>query len=326
MKEKLKNIDNAHEKKPINNAIISLSVLLVLLVVATVICFVSPAAANAQEDQVTILSMLNDYGNTESITGAVMERAALGPVMADCGDVHISITEMLYDGIWMYTAAKIQATDPNKVLIMPGAAEVSDPVGGVNGEIINGEKRSYLEVARAEGKKLLAVYVYPKEFDGLGEYLLDYRQLADNCTAFFSSAAVEAGNEPTTLTWSVQVYEVDLDTTGYTLQTMMESEPQTVFPLEEISYQKYLLENDAETLCDEILLAKSAVTTYMLPQWTNEDDKYFNYLTMLTEEGKAVEHGIGPDMRAVSISDFPESFLIEINGDDQEQLRFVKVD
>lgn len=42
------------------------------------------------------------------------------------------------------------------------------------------KKRSFLQVAKEDGKQLLAVYIYIKEFDEIGVYFLDHLQVSES--------------------------------------------------------------------------------------------------------------------------------------------------
>lgn len=64
--------------------------------------------------------------------------------------------------------------------LLPGDAQPSDPAKGFYKENTREEKRSFLQVAKEDGKQLLAVYIYIKEFDEIGVYFLDHLQVSES--------------------------------------------------------------------------------------------------------------------------------------------------
>ena len=282
--------------------IVTICIFLVLLACVVIILMVNPSLADkvtegeSQSLNPEILSLLNDYGDISTIPTSTIQKStdSFTPISASCGDVQVEISELLYDGIWMYTAAYLRPTAPDKVIVMPGAAEVSDPISGVNSENLRNDNRSFVEAAKEDNKRLLAVYVYPAEFDSLGEYFMDYRQLNDNTSVFTSGAAVDSGNTATSIKWSIQIYEIDLDTYEYTFLDLYESVSQEVSPVSEIAYCDYTLADAVDFPIDSICLAKTALTAYMCPHWNDSDSPYYD-ITMYSTDGNRVGYGRAPD-------------------------------
>lgn len=98
------------------------------------------------------------------------------PRTLDCGEVQVTLQEVLYDGYWIFTVASVTPTSSKKTLVMPGSAGADESVSGGNGEKSGLDSRTFREAATEDGKRLLSVYVYPKEFDYLPFYFLDHRQ------------------------------------------------------------------------------------------------------------------------------------------------------
>ena len=48
------------------------------------------------------------------------------PVQINCNIAEVQLTEVLYDGCWMYTAATIQLVNPEDTLFMPGSADINE--------------------------------------------------------------------------------------------------------------------------------------------------------------------------------------------------------
>ncbi len=178
-------------------------------------------ASLALEDETAsdIAAWMEPYG-TYRLSAEIQEKMhqEFPPITVNCGEVTVTVSELLYDGEWMYTAAKIVPNDTDEVLVLPGgAAQPGDRVCGVNGEDEREDTRTFQIAAQEDGKQLLAVYVYPKEFDALGTYFLDYFQKTDDISVLLSGAQFSSRNNPISITWQIQIYDVDLDTQQYTL-------------------------------------------------------------------------------------------------------------
>lgn len=314
--------------------IVTICIFLALLTGVVIILIVNPSLADkaVEEENQTqkkeILTLLNDYGDVSTIPTSTIHKFtdSFSPISASCGDVQVEISELLYDGVWMYTAAYLRPTDPNKVIVMPGAAEVSDPISGVNSENLRNDNRSFIDAAKEDKKRLVAVYVYPAEFDSLGEYFMDYRQLDGNTSVVTSGAAVDSGNAATSIKWSIQIYEIDLDTYKYTLLNLYESESQEVTPVSEIVYCDYNLADSVDFPIDSIRLAKTALTTYMYPHWTDANSLYQYDITMYSADGNRIGYGLAPDIYSVDLDAFPSQFTIALSSDSTERILFTRAD
>lgn len=101
------------------------------------------------------------------------------PQEADCDLIRVRFDEILYDGQWMYTSASVWPQNPDEVIVMPGDVQKNDLVTGPYDEKLQNDMRSFESVAKEDGKQLLCVYAYMKEFDDIGEYFLDHFQKAN---------------------------------------------------------------------------------------------------------------------------------------------------
>lgn len=148
--------------------------------------------------------------------------------VVDVGAVRVTFYEALTDGAWVFTSARLDCTDA-EVLLMPGSAHYGDCVCGGNGETFSKDQRSYRTVAQEENKRLLAVYVYPAEFDGCDVYFLDHLLLSPDSSLMISGSYCPFEQDALELHWSIQVYEVDVTSGQYTLVETAEA-PLTVVP------------------------------------------------------------------------------------------------
>lgn len=127
------------------------------------------------------------------------------PQQEDCGDVQVTLQEVLYDGYWIYTSASVVPTSSETTLVMPGSAGMDERVSGGNGEKSRMDIRTFREAATEDGKRLLSVYVYPKEFDYLPFYFLDHRQDANDSSTLLSGSRLLAPSGTITIHGSVQI-------------------------------------------------------------------------------------------------------------------------
>ncbi len=140
------------------------------------------------------------------------------PVVACARGIEVTFDEIAADGEWVLTSAEIKSTNPT-VLAMPGSATCGDRVCGMNGEQISEDQRSYSEVAQEENKQLVAVYVYPAEFDSeaCGAYFLDHLLTSTDSFLMMSGANYPLKEGKVALTWGIEVYAVDSADGSYTL-------------------------------------------------------------------------------------------------------------
>lgn len=53
------------------------------------------------------------------------------PVQINCNMAEVHLTEVPYNGCWMYTAATIQLVNPEDTLFMPGSADINERYAAV---------------------------------------------------------------------------------------------------------------------------------------------------------------------------------------------------
>lgn len=131
--------------------------------------------------------------------------------------VTVSFSEVYLTGDMVVTVALAKAKEGANVVVMPGSASMGDPVAGGNGEQVTDDPRSFAQVAQEEGKRLIAVYAYPMEYEEIGTYGLDHLMQPDGVCALIGMAYFEEPVESFPFTWLVEVYEVDLTSEVKTL-------------------------------------------------------------------------------------------------------------
>lgn len=281
------------------------------------------ASGNGASD---IAAWMELYG-TYHLSAEIQEEmhAAFPQTMVNCGEVTVTTSELLYDGEWMYTAAKIVPNNPEKTLVMPGgAAQPGDCVCGINGEYERDDMRTFLTAAKEDGKQLLAVYAYPKEYDTVGSYFLDFFQRANDESVVVSGAQVAGGNLPVHITWQIQIYDVDLDTQQYALVKQMTLEPMQLAPLHQLtSYTYEVASTDAPF--DSVELIASALHTYIRPSWERPEEAGIHLVTLWDADGHAYPVGASPDVNTAVMDAYPDRLFLSIDGADMEKLPLVRM-
>ena len=190
-----------------------------LLLAVVCLCAAHPVWAEETEGTASgVAWILQNYFGTELSASARAQARQDTPAVACAMGVQVTFTELVADGDWVLTSAQIKSTSPN-VLAMPGSANRNDRVCGMNGENISDDQRSYLTVAQEEDRQLVAVYVYPKEFDSedCGSYFLDHLLTSADSFLMIGGANYPLTEEKAALTWNIEIYAVDSADGSYTL-------------------------------------------------------------------------------------------------------------
>lgn len=283
----------------------------------TVQAFAEAATEEEEFQSMVVFSLLQDYGDETEIQNELQDdlSTASEPLVLEYEDVRITIDELLYDGLWMFAAAKIAPLDPDEVLVIPGSASPNDAVAGIYGENARDDDRSFIDAAKEDGKRLLSVYAYPTAY--VGEYAMDYRQLPNDVSAFLSCGEVNSDGNSAVITWSIEIYEIDLDTMRSSELLVTESEPQEVYPIREPLLHEYQLVSNTDAPFVSLTVMESALTTYVLPRWADEEDRYMFSINALDEYGQPLQYGLALDTRSVLLTDIPNTLIIEIDGEYQ---------
>lgn len=290
-----------------------------LLVMLVLLCMSGAMAETDQTDMSGGTTAIGDYmkRNGYEIPPLVLEKMRHGnaPETLDCGEVQITFDEILYDGIYLYTAVSAAAADQAHTLIFPAGAEMDDLVSGMHQESEGDDNRTFIEAAKEDGKRLVSVYAYPKEFDELGEYFLDYCQGEDHVSALLSGAKVSSGSETLPITWMIQLYEVDLDTGRFTLINQYDH-PSTAAILQPLQEKVYTAVGSENLPFETVVMVQSGLTTYVYPQWKNEEQSSQFSFTLLDLNGDALLAGAPPEMITFAMDQLPSSIYMELTEGD----------
>lgn len=258
------------ESRMKDNNIRKVALIAILLLCLPLAAFAAPNT-NADDDSYLAQYMTRyDYVLPQTIIEQI--QVNFTPQEADCDLIRVRFDEILYDGQWMYTSASVWPQNPDEVIVMPGDVQKNDLVTGPYDEKLQNDMRSFESVAKEDGKQLLCVYAYMKEFDDIGEYFLDHFQKANGESVLMSGARMAGGCKANKATWSIKVYDVDLETGKYSLLGEYLF-PMIILPLQPYAERTYRVVSGEKDLFESVVLAYTPLNTYVFPQWKEKQDR-----------------------------------------------------
>lgn len=258
------------ESRMKDNNIRKVALIAILLLCLPLAAFAAPNT-NADDDSYLAQYMTRyDYVLPQTIIEQI--QVNFTPQEADCDLIRVRFDEILYDGQWMYTSASVWPQNPDEVIVMPGDVQKNDLVTGPYDEKLQNDMRSFESVAKEDGKQLLCVYAYMKEFDDIGEYFLDHFQKANGESVLMSGARMAGGCKAIKATWSIKVYDVDLETGKYSLLGEYLF-PMKILPLQPYAERTYRVVSGEKDLFESVVLAYTPLNTYVFPQWKEKQDQ-----------------------------------------------------
>ena len=270
------------------------------------------SAAEMTEELSPVQQILSEYGYADDHTIQALNDHYQQSVPLEYSnkDIISQMQELLYDGVWLYSTTKVSSQVDAYVLLLPAGADFSDQVQNTDDE----ESGSYLELAKAKGCQLLAVYGYPEQFDQQGEYFLDYICSEDGAYYLISGCRFDYDNKPLSITPTLQVYNVNLDTLQYELIGYITSEVDNITPFTNI--QEYHYEVSDNDVIKGVMLKKTGITTYVIIDWKNQNDMYSRNWHALQMDGSDWPNGYALDVTAVYMEEIPEQFQVQIDDMD----------
>ena len=258
------------ESRMKDNNIRKVALIAIFLLCLPLAAFAAPNT-NADDDSYLAQYMTRyDYVLPQTIIEQI--QVNFTPQEADCDLIRVRFDEILYDGQWMYTSASVWPQNPDEVIVMPGDVQKNDLVTGPYDEKLQNDMRSFESVAKEDGKQLLCVYAYMKEFDDIGEYFLDHFQKANGESVLMSGARMAGGCKAIKATWSIKVYDVDLETGKYSLLGEYLF-PMKILPLQPYAERTYRVVSGEKDLFESVVLAYTPLNTYVFPQWKEKQDR-----------------------------------------------------
>lgn len=249
-----------------------------------------------------------DYSLPSSLQEAM--HTAFVSQTIDCGEVQITLEEMLYDGRWLYTSALAIPTNPEATLILPGSALLEDKVAGGYKESLRTDSRTFIQAAADDQKKLLAVYAYPSEFDQLPFYVIDHVQDANERSILVSAGKLESLAQSLQINWSIQIYEVNVATKRFTLVDAY-TYPVTVECIGPVTQATYTA-SDKTLPFQEINIIHTSLTTYAVPSWRMPEYEVVYEFSLLDSDGQLIEVGARPDVDTFTMEISPETLSVQL--------------
>lgn len=228
----------------------------------------------------------------------------------NCGLVQITLKEILYDGVWMYTSAIASPTVSDDIIILPSSADVGDYIAGGYNEGMRNDHRSFLEVAKDDHKNLLWVQAFPDEFLDADFFFTDHRQDAGEQSTLFSGAPVMLDDSVNNLHFTVETNLIS-SLTGEILSSDMYTFPVSFHTSSSQHREYYSSTND--TPFDRVTLLKTPLATHVFPG----NDVKTEYV-LLDEEGNEYRSAIPEDTTSIITNDLPTTLIIRFYNDNSE--------
>lgn len=257
--------------------------LISLMLACALLCALTPGLAEETGAPSGLAWMFQNYYGFD-VPKTMLQASAQDVAAVEVEGVTVQVKETLSDGEWLFTSALISCDAPD-VLIMPGSAYHGDAVGGSEDMRVSDDTRSYLTAAQEDGKRLLAVYVYPTAFDHSDDpYMLDHLLLGENRFSFVSGSTYPLRAEEE-VAIGVQIYDVDVYSGLYT-QVANETIPVTCAPIEMPTEKEWRLSFDAPLT--GFRQVNTCLATYLHPIWRSEEEQYSCSYAILDVGGNEV--------------------------------------
>ena len=246
---------------------------------------------------------------------------SIKPQTFNCGSVRVTLQEVLYDGIWLYTSATVLPVKPDVTLIMPGSATVDDFVSGGYKENLRDDKRTFQEAALQDGKELLCIYVHPVELEQAEYFFLDHRQDAGNQSTLISGAPINGTEATLRINLSIRLDAVDLSSETYTQIGVYEF-PVDIQRIGSVKNRTYRSAREG-TLLDLISLVQTPLSSYAFPEWKSEDNEGDYEFMLLDEQSNPIPRGAPPDGNTIYLPTLPDVLSILIRDNEAAQVEIV---
>lgn len=298
------------ESRMKDNNIRKVALIAILLLCLPLAAFAAPNT-NADDDSYLAQYMTRyDYVLPQTIIEQI--QVNFTPQEADCDLIRVRFDEILYDGQWMYTSASVWPQNPDEVIVMPGDVQKNDLVTGPYDEKLQNDMRSFESVAKEDGKQLLCVYAYMKEFDDIGEYFLDHFQKANGESVLMSGARMAGGCKAIKATWSIKVYDVDLETGKYSLLGEYLF-PMKILPLQPYAERTYRVVSGEKDLFESVVLAYTPLNTYVFPQWKEKQDRPRFSIALVDANDTPFSQGVPLAADTYVLDTLPNEFFLIVS-------------
>ena len=278
-----------------------------LVCLLTLLLCITTAMA-AEEAENGLVWMLKLYGDTlpEETIQAMME--SFVPVTFDCGEVQVTLQNVLYDGVTLHTSAVIAPTVAGRTLVLPFSAGMNDLVCGEYGENLRADTRTFEQAAKEDGKQLANVSAYPKACDDLEVFWGDHRQDAGDTSTLIVYGGFDWLEAEKTIDFCVEVMPWDpaAETWGDRETYLF---PVTIHWLGDIETRTYRAGQANDLRYETLTLVKTPLTTYVYVDGSHEKSVG---AAIRNEQGEAYPAGMSMDgYVTLDMEALPETVLVE---------------
>ena len=262
---------------------------------------------------------LYGYNFPDGIAHAM--RSSFHPQAFDCGPAQITLQEVLYDGVWLYTSATVTPTNPEKTLIVPRSAGLDDFVAGGYGENLRNDPRSFLEAALQDQKQLLWVSIYPVEYEKAPLYFTDHRQDDGDQSTLFSGAPLAGMEEALTIHLSIQLELID-PSTGITTHTEAYAFPVAIQRVGPVSKRDYQADQE-DFRFRSISLIQTPLTVYSFPEVSEGKMEICYHFSLFDADLIPIPRGRVAEGFAWILQELPEKLNVQIESCDGQALGII---
>lgn len=232
----------------------------------------------------------------------------------DCGKAQVTLREVLYDGVWMFTAATVVPTAGEDVIILPASADIEDFIAGGYQESLRDDQRTFLKAALEDYKQLLYVEIISDEYEESDFYFEDHRQDPGEQSTLYSGGPVLLPEDENVIHLTIQISLISPETEE-------ESDPETYsFPVEihrTASRKKSYHTAESNVPFDSVTLVITPLATHALPEWKTQELKETVGFQLLDSSGELFPKGIPQDSTTCFLTEFPDQFIVRLEEDDE---------
>lgn len=237
----------------------------------------------------------------------------------DCGAVEVTIQEILYDGVWLYTSATLMPKDDETTLIIPDSADWGDFVAGGYKENFRNDARTFRNAAAEDGKLLASIMVYPMEYEDADYFFLDHRQDAGSQSTVFSGAPVAWMEQNKIIHLSVHVQMID-PVAGTILSEEHFFHPIKIDMVGPVTKQIYKSE-EPELPINSLQLVHTPLTSYALPSWKSSTDAMMYTIHIVDNTGKVINRGAPLDTNTYNMAELPTTVNVLFEGKTDDRIK-----
>ena len=237
------------------------------------------------------------------------------PQTFDCGEVKVTLKEVLYDGVWMLTASTVVPKDGANVIIQPYSADMDDFIAGGYQENLRDDPRTFRDAAIEEQKDLLVIKFYAEEYLKPGYYFVDHRQDKGEQSTLYSGAPIVLPEENNAVHYLIETWLIS-PATGKQIAFNSYSFPVEIQRTE--SQQKNYHSVDADAPFENATLVMTPLATHILPKWKSDKLMQTSYYQLLDENGDSFPRGLPQDITTCFLTEFPDRFIVRFEDVDEK--------